>query len=94
MAGNRSVARAEGRLSLVREKGSVRINFDMSLITLSPHLDPLALWQGGRRETPQASGRFQSYVAGRQTQYPVAGSIQNHFKLCDFALVTPATLLY
>ena len=27
-------------------------------------------------------------------QYPVAGPRGNHFKLCDFLLVTPETLLY
>jgi len=31
---------------------------------------------------------------GSQPQYPVAGSTQNPFKLCDFPLVTPARLLY
>ena len=29
-----------------------------------------------------------------QAQYPVADSAPNPFKLCDFPLVTPATLLY
>jgi hypothetical protein len=90
MAGNRSVA--EGRLSLVRER--VRIDFHTRLIAPSPDLDPLLLWQEHRRENAQASGRFQPCLAGGQTQYPVAGVVQNHFKLCDFGLVTPATLLY
>jgi hypothetical protein len=94
MVGNRSVACAEGRLSQVRERGIVRIDFATPQIAPSPHLDSLLLWQRHRWESAQALGRFQSYVAGRPTQHPVAGVVQNHFKLCDFALVTPATLLY
>ena len=27
-------------------------------------------------------------------QYPVAGHRRNHFKLCDFPLVSPISLLY
>ena len=92
MAGNRSVACAEGHLSLVKER--VRIDFHPPLIAPSLHLDPLLLWQEHRRESAQGSGEFQSYLAGGQTQHPVAGVVQNHFKLCDFALVTPTTLLY
>jgi hypothetical protein len=30
----------------------------------------------------------------RQAQHPVAASVRNPFKLCDFPLVTPARLLY
>jgi hypothetical protein len=82
---------AEERLSLVRETGKVRIDFDMSLIAPRPHLHALPFRQ---RESAQVPGRFQCYLTRPPTPYPVAGGDRNHFKLCDFALVTPATLLY
>jgi hypothetical protein len=94
MAGNRSVACAEGRLSLVRVRERRSIDFNTPLIAPSPHPDALPIWQRDRRESAQAPERFQSDLTRQQTPYPVAGMVQNHFKLCDFALVTPTSLLY
>jgi len=33
-------------------------------------------------------------LAAPVPQYPVVGHPHNHFKLCDFPLVSPITLLY
>jgi len=41
MAGNRSMACAEGRLSLARERRKVRVNSKVPLIVPTPHLYPL-----------------------------------------------------
>ena len=72
----------------------MRIDFDTSLIAASHHLHPLPFWQRDGRESAQVPRRFQCYLRKPSTPYPVARVDRNHFKLCDFALVTPATLLY
>jgi len=86
MAGNRSVACTEGRLSLARERRRVRFASKTPIIVQTPHLYPLPF---PRRE---ASADLELYLY--RTQYPVAGRPRNPFKLCDFPLVTQMSLLY
>jgi len=45
---------------------------------------------GGNRN----SGGLSNDLSIPLPQYPVAGWWQNHFKLCDFPLVTQMSLLY
>jgi hypothetical protein len=39
-------------------------------------------------------GVLLDYLIVDRPQYPVAGRLQNHFRLCDFPLVTQISLLY
>jgi hypothetical protein len=89
MAGNRSVACNEGRLSLARERGRVRFDSKTPIIVQTPHLYPLPFPRG---EARKECADLEPYLS--RTQYPVAGCSRNPFKLCDFQLVTQISLLY
>jgi hypothetical protein len=80
---------AEGRLSPVRERRRVRVTFKppITLPNPAPSSSPLAKGRGGKR-----AHHFERRY--REAQYPVAAPLRNHFKLCDFPLVTPSRLLY
>jgi hypothetical protein len=79
--------RAEELFSLVRRRVKIMFKPSVTLPNSSPSSSPLAKRRGGKT----AHHLERPY---RETQYPVAAPVWNHFKLCDFPLVTPATLLY
>ena len=94
MAGNSIVGHAEGRLSLVRERGTLRVG---SQPIVQPLTFILSLTQPERRRDAQESAPPRRYATGHEThdaQYPVGGLARNHFKLCDFMLVTRSRLQY
>lgn len=89
MAGNRSVAWTEGRLSLARERRRVRFGSKTPIIVQTSDLYLLLFPKGEARKQRAESG------AG-----PASGTIscgrltRNPFKLCDFPLVTQMRVLY
>jgi len=89
MAGNRSVACTEGRLSLAGERGRVRFDSKTSIIVQTPHLYPVPFLMG---EARKECADLEPYL--HRAQYPVAGSPRNPFKLCEFPLVTLISVLY
>ena len=61
------------------------------------HASPKAPYEvSGKGQTPQPTRREVAFRLGvlARPQHPVAGQRPNPFKLCDFPLVTPITLLY
>jgi hypothetical protein len=90
MAGNCSAAHAKGRLSLVKERGRARFEAQASLSFPTPHLHPLPR---RREEARKGHAKFPAGHDSRATT-SCGRMASDPFKLCDFALVTPTTLLY
>src|SRR5205814_1559746 len=58
-----------------------------------PHLDPLLLTQGERRESARTSSWYQNDGAHKTSIY-CGSTVRNPFKLCDFPLVSLISLRY
>jgi hypothetical protein len=58
----------------------------------SPSASPLAVTEEATK--PARVRAIRILCCKTKTQYPVAGPVQNPFKLCDFSLVTSGRLLY
>src|SRR5713101_6794274 len=96
MGGNCIAARAKGRLSLARERERVRVRVALKKPLICPNPSPSSSPLVARGEaTKHARVRAIPILCGKtKAQYPVVAPGQNHFKLCDFPLVSPARLLY
>ena len=74
------------------EEGEVRLTDPTEWSGPLPSASPLAVTEEATKPARVRAIRILSCKT--KTQYPVAGPVQNPFKLCYFSLVTSQRLLY